>query len=261
MSSEPFFGSKLKIDRAKQHVQQLSMEIKAFVEANPIGLIREDHAKSGQHRWRVTGVKALPPIWSCYIGDAVHNLRSALDLLVCALVRANRRQVKRKNGFPFSDSAKEFETDGLARVQGASPAAINLIRQLKPYKGGDGNKTLFLIHELDVLDKHKMIIPVGAASIRVAFKLEMPTIPGHPNRIEGFRLSLTPKDRQFPLQDGAVVFAAPIGEFDYDPQLTIQVAFGEGQIVKGEPVIPTLDQLGGFVESVIADFERQQFSS
>lgn len=62
--------------------------------------------------------------------------------------------------------------------------------------------------------------------------------------------------RQFPLQDGAIVFAAPIGEIDYDPQVTIQVAFGEGQIAEGEPMIPTLNQLVDFTERLINIFAK-----
>lgn len=254
-ASDPFIGPRLKVERAKQHVQQLSTDLGSFVKANPIGLIREDNAKTGQSRWRVTGVKPLPLMWSCYIGDTVHNLRSALDLLVCDLVRANGQQVRRKTSFPFSDTRKKFETDGLARIKGVSPTAIRLFQRLKPYKGRNGGKALFLIHELDVLDKHKMIIPVGAGYARIAIKLDAPTLPGRPAP-EGLRISFAPKDRQFPLQDGAIVFAAPIGEIDYDPQVTIQVAFGEGQIAEGEPMIPTLNQLVDFTERLINIFAK-----
>ena len=39
-------------------------------------------------------VMADPPLWwSAIVGDAIHDLRSSLDVLVCELVRAEGNQV------------------------------------------------------------------------------------------------------------------------------------------------------------------------
>jgi hypothetical protein len=39
-----------------------------------------------------------------------------------------------------------------------------------------------------------------------------------------------------------------------DPHFTFGVAFGEGEIVEGEPLVPTLHQLAQFVEGFIESF-------
>ena len=67
-----------------------------------------------------------------------------------------------------------------------------------------------------------------------------------------------PEDRQFPLKDGAEVFrvaaAARGSDMDMNPQFIFEVAFGEGEVVKGKPLIETLHELAQFVESFITLF-------
>ena len=42
-------------------------------------------------------------------------------------------------------------------INRAAPEVVQIIRSLKPYKGG--NEALRAIHDLDIFDKHKTIIP------------------------------------------------------------------------------------------------------
>lgn len=39
-----------------------------------------------------------------------------------------------------------------------------------------------------------------------------------------------------------------------DPKFTIYVAFGEGQIIDGEPILPMLTKFGHLVESAVKPF-------
>ena len=51
---------------------------------------------------------------------------------------------------------------------------------------------------------------------------------------------------------GRVSFA----EFHDAPQFTFEAAFGEGQVVEGQPIFPTVDELVQSTERVIEIFER-----
>jgi len=65
-------------------------------------------------------------------------------------------------------------------------------------------------------------------------------------------------NRQFPLRDGATVFAAPLVQdspFDNDIEIVIELAFGEGQIFDGEPLEPELNKICDFVQGVVNIFE------
>jgi len=72
-------------------------------------------------------------------GDVLHNLRSALDYLVYALIRANGKTPSTSAGFPIFDhepvSQKEknwFDE----KIKDIPDTAQDVIRFLKPYKAG-----------------------------------------------------------------------------------------------------------------------------
>jgi hypothetical protein len=159
--------------------------------------------------------------------------------------------------FPFGKSKQIFEARARETIKGASSAARRLVENLKPYKGGD--EALWRIHELDILDKHKAIIPVGAAYRSFGHTIDMakefPDLEWI-QRAKPVTLFLRPADRQFPLQDGAILLAGVDPEKN-QPQFVFEVAFGEGQIANGEPVIPTLTQMCEFVENIFGIFETK----
>ena len=95
------------------------------------------------------------------IGDAVHNLRSALDILACDLAKLNGQS---DDGvyFPFAKSESELDRQIAGRrFDRAGPAAVAELKALRPYKGG--NTLLRGVHDLDIQDKHQFIIPVDGS--------------------------------------------------------------------------------------------------
>lgn len=75
-----------------------------------------------------------------------------------ALVRLKGKS-ERSVRFPFARSAAEFD-DQLkeSNLRRAGPEVVEAIRSLKPHK--EGNAALRYIHDLDVIDKHQMMLPV-----------------------------------------------------------------------------------------------------
>jgi hypothetical protein len=253
---------RLKIERAKRHIRELAEEIETFFARQPYVILSEDNHARGQRVWKVSVRACVPTDWSAIVGDAIHNVRSSLDLLAvevvrfCDPARASYNHVK----FPFGKSKDVFEARARETIKGASREARTLFDNLKPYKGGD--EALWRIHELDILDKHKAIIPVGASHSAVQIDAMAAFRQEFPDRAKGlpaFPIGLRPADHQFPLQDGAEVFAAPLGgdPFEDDVKFMFEIAFGEGQIVDGEPVVPALTQMRQFVEDIFDLFERR----
>jgi len=261
-------GYRIKIKRAERHVRELAAECQAFIAREPYSIYTDDDAGTGQRVWKLKVNECVPAEWSAIVGDAIHNIRASLDLLMVAVVRRcdPGRQSYNHVHFVIRETRDEFQASLPKNIKGASAEAQRLVEELKPYKGG--NEAFWRLHQLDVLDKHKAIVPVGAAhrSVGVTFNTnrklaEMLAEKGiKVNPAPMPPVFLRPADRQFPLHDGAELFRAPLNQdlpFEEDPQFKVEIAFGEGQIVDGEPVVPALAQLGQFVEGVFNVFERR----
>jgi hypothetical protein len=79
----PFEASKLKIERANTHIQELEMSISAYFSENPCVLVVEPFPGMDSirnHAWIARIRKPVPQFLSAIIGDTVHNLRTALAL-------------------------------------------------------------------------------------------------------------------------------------------------------------------------------------
>ena len=105
----------------------------------------------------------VPRVVSSLIGDCVHNLRAALDLMACDLVRLNGGSDENVN-FPFPKHAKDFDREiNRKNMNRASLDVVELIKTLQPYEGG--NKLLRAIHVMDIQDKHRALLPtIGMVS-------------------------------------------------------------------------------------------------
>jgi hypothetical protein len=89
VATDPLLGPKLKVQRAMHHLSDLETALKAFFETGLYELVTDTDPKTGDEVFRVRIHKCIPGEVSIIAGDIVHNLRSALDQMICGLVRAN----------------------------------------------------------------------------------------------------------------------------------------------------------------------------
>jgi hypothetical protein len=137
---------------------------------------------------------------SLLIGDVLHNLRSALDLLAFALASAYTKplpeEFAERSEFPiFGDEDREGNRgigstrfhertkkglptarSGLAKIAGWHPDAQAAVERLQPYQRGNEFRSdpLWLLHELDRVSKHRLLhagVAVGAGNL---LRLEPP---------------------------------------------------------------------------------------
>lgn len=135
--SIPLQGPRLKVARAKRHIEEIWNTWVEHVQSDAYTKTEEISPDGTQKIHRVRVHKCIPPEFSGIIGDAAHNLRSALDQLVCELIRANHNQPRTRSGFPVATSAKRFEEAVVSKIGGVSPKAERFIRRLKQYNGGN----------------------------------------------------------------------------------------------------------------------------
>jgi hypothetical protein len=121
-----------KITRAKQHIQDFQLALKAFHDTNPYRVALKDDAQRGQRIYYVSKADPVPDSLTT-IADVLQNIRSRLDQIAYQLVLSARGGAKPDWDvyYPISRSAThypamrapiDFRTSGSYRaaVQGNS---------------------------------------------------------------------------------------------------------------------------------------------
>src|SRR5215208_6511455 len=88
-----FESSNLKIKRANRHIAEFEAEVSLYWQRRPVRLVVEETPFPSQNNWVIRISEKVPDWWTTIIGDAIHNLRAALDLLTCETVRLNNKEL------------------------------------------------------------------------------------------------------------------------------------------------------------------------
>ena len=178
MTYQPDFRSvRAKIERAKEHRDILEREIQdAFeVESNRVGLRVEFDPESGYHVFRA---RTFPPEdllvrFGLILGDALQNLRAALDHLVWQLSLHERNGRSPRNPttvqFPIKSAPipdvrpEDFMGGKKQALWDVLPRHRAIIEDHQPYKRWHGFPLLYSFLRLQKLtndDKHRLVNPV-----------------------------------------------------------------------------------------------------
>src|SRR5712664_2235925 len=156
-----FKGPRSKIERAKQHISDLHARISDFQASDFYGFVADKHPKTGDDIFHFKETKALPKEDLALItGDALHNLKGALDIAVNEVIFSRLGRYDDFARFPFRKTRDELVTaiKGGLIYQASKAVADLIVDSVKPYKGG--NDALWSLHELNILDKHRLLLPV-----------------------------------------------------------------------------------------------------
>ena len=149
-----------KIARAKEHLDTLHAEAEEFFERTKRHFI----LKSNDHEaWIVHYIEGgVPPIrFGILLGECVFNLRSALDNLVCGLIRTKDTHATCKGTqFPICSSVKQWDKQWKKYLDGVEPAAQRMIRDLQPCfrrSAVPDTDPLSMLNALCNSDKHRAV--------------------------------------------------------------------------------------------------------
>lgn len=252
-----FIPSRLKIDRAKKHISDLKIVLREFGNADPYRLVSEikpcaiesDYVEVCSdpimmHHYRIHSSHPLPDEITLLIGDAVHNLRAALDLLVHPLIIQHGGN-KQFTGFPFEEEPGNYEAALTKGKVAVLPQNLKkVLRSIEAYKGGRG-EDLWHMNRLDIIDKHRLLLSVA--------------------EITGFQGGLTTTGLQF---TGALSNEEPAGYLlvtkdpiipDKEASLTFEVLLNEAKHFPRREVTTLLDDLTGQTLGVVEEFESAVF--
>jgi hypothetical protein len=263
-----FVASRLKTKRAAQHFDELSGEIAAYMATSPLRLTWEAISWSARFdaiyppnsqlvglisRIQVPVPDKLAPI----VGDVVHNLRSALDIMMTEIILGfdpTASAVERQLCFPMWESAADKKKAlRKSNVSRADPMVAKLVEAWEPFRGG--RSRLFTLHELWNLDKHRSIIPVmSGAEYSQSMALSLHEL-GNVDYIDPF-----PTRKQ--VWDGKILIAS-LGDIGPPTGTTVpcacRLALDGDPEVKGYDLLDELNAQIETVNAVLTSFETHDF--
>lgn len=289
--SERFRDAREKIHRADTHISDFVAADKAFRKPRPYALFQEQDPYSlvWWLRHRITR-NVGPELRNLTIiaGDAIHNLRSALDYVIHALLAERRRHrptnsvemarlvalealVKRREkviGFPAHDQAKDLAAIVTKKAEVAGQDAVDLINRIEPCQGGKGH-AIWQLDSLNNIDKHRLLLTVGIGIDAFTTTYRTPTSfveavsrfgakKDMLDLLRGMGMSFHHEIPTVPLEDGAKLMWSntPFSKMDMEVEFTPTIAFNEPKVMQPESVIETLESFRNLVSDLLDDFER-----
>ena len=229
MNHQPAFSQpRQKLRRSASHISGLEDATREYFETDWYSC---DFARSpeGQYSLKVV-VRGSPRDFGLIVGDAVHNLRAALDLLAVEVVARNGGNTKNVY-FPFADAAENL--DEMIKRRNFHRASIEdqaALRQLRPFTGG--NSLLRSLNDLDIQDKHHSLIP--HATFMTSPKISVKTDSnGHPSGFAEGQLKL---------------------EVDPTEKPVVKFTFPQDSVLANDEVVPALWLLHEHVGAIVDKF-------
>lgn len=248
--SDIFEGPRLKVQRADELIEELYGKlVKHFSDhknAFTIALVPVDDLIQVDVRART-----VPPRMSLLLGDAIHNLRSALDHVAVQLVKAANKVPSKNLYFPVSDTLEKFTNrmkEPQTRLFGETVCDV-IQFSIKPYKGG--HPLLWALHQVDIGDKHHDLVPTcgyGEVTIDMAE-------PSSNSKVNDLTIGLESGTGVVPIEMDGVWQITRVHNLNYSVEFPADSTFGS------VPLIKTLRQCSLAVKATINEIEAAHLSA
>ncbi|MBS3650808.1 hypothetical protein KEU06_19535 [Pseudaminobacter sp. 19-2017] len=241
----------LKVDRASKGVRDLN---ELFRERRPFGYFVETNTKTCKRATFAKKNKTVVNEAAIMCGEIIHNLRSALDHVYWEIVSpfASTERERKKVQFPFCEEAGRLQKTVEDRLADrVSPKFFKAIMDLKPHGEPGGNELLYLIDKLDILDKHRLLIPTGDYT-RISEQLLRAQVPDFPQdlSIDCVIFGSNQRDIMWGVPrhvlariDLGGIRPPTLNQFEKELDVPVDIVFEIGGDGTPRPVIPTLHAL------------------
>jgi hypothetical protein len=239
----PLIGPRAKVARAYEHLTALHIERRAFldlIDHRPIGYFDSQH-----NEYVFKSLGPAPPIkWGILVGEFAHNLRSALDNLLWALIEHRGGTPTKSTQFPIYDDEASWDSKKARKARaGVTTSDEILLKEIQPFymapRLGMVPEWMALYHlrELNNSDKHRfvrgvyMITAPGPDALSV-FPPDYPArlIPIRDIEVTGegggWGVSWVPDERT-EIQRTKVRVTGPYPEMKMEGSFVLDVAFNE----------------------------------
>ena len=237
-------GARLKLERAKKHIFDFEFQMRKFLDSEPYTIGAKLKPEISHYMLYIASLEPLPETLALIVGDAIHNLRSALDHLTWQLVLAGGGTPNKNTHFPICETLHQYQSAiGQGEIDKIGVGAEKALRLTQPYETGDD--ALLHIHKFDIADKHRLVITVNSAVNVWGLKQQ--------------NIWLGPVGFHEKSEAGDNLFNIPIDTYDKERKnikIGFDIAFGEAEILAGESVLIVLKAMSDVVDKIICNFER-----
>ena len=222
-----FYGPRLKVERAEQHIGELEDIFVQYV---------RDNVK----RLRGETVPTFPNYTPTVLG-ALHNLRAALDHAYHIVAEAKGAVFDEYRKFPFAEQRQPLEGSIKGHKQKRTTpndeVIAAIVDEIQPYEGG--KLGLYGLHKLDITDKHVVLIPTQSALRIERLDYVDPTGAKHTGAIQGITIV---GDQSKGLEFIGVVGGGHL-VLQGDPKDAFDIRFQKGQPFEGDSILATVRSL------------------
>jgi hypothetical protein len=236
-------------------MKELKAELRSYYATYPYtlaGTYEPKDERGGTFRRRIS-VQPPRPRFFTLVGDVLHELRSALDQLANELVRqagndAGENTVGEINTVPPTPHKRGDKRGkpGPLGIHGkVSERAYEIIEGSQPYRyldfGGDPNlHPLRVLHELNVIDKHRHVAVQGPKFTNAYFAGDFPMIP----------FSWSSRTLSVSEHGTEIELVSDDPEVDVHGRATLQIFLHEVAVGVDSEVVQTLDELWSAVANL-----------
>ena len=243
--TDQFSAARLKIDRAEKHISDLDGAIQRLQEGYTCVIEQEPELRGNMIKYEIVDQLNRSIEIALIAGDAIHNLKAALDFSWVGALSRIGLQSNKYTKFPVAETIDELKSMlGSRKIASVSPALYALVLdEIQPYTAG----RFFVhdLHRLDIADKHKLIIPIvsygGVSGIAVQDEST-----GEIRRGDTYG---------FPINGGFHVDFDNSQSIKDTGKLSVSVMFGKGDGADGFPVIDMLRVISAQMKMIVRQLE------
>ena len=233
---------------ARDHINDLEARIKAFFDRKPYTRVVDYDRDTGQDVHKIRLTARLPGKAAAVAKDAFSNLRDALDHTVYASAVALRPgTTPAKTGFAFAPTAAGVHEKLNRELIDVPPAIRTLVEGLRPYKAGD--QTLWGLNAIRNVKTHRILVPLGAASLVNSLSLTGCRVQG-PSELGYNRWDASKNEVEY-------MRVGRGSEMHYQINASFDVLFGDVEVFGGRQAIATLDEVADKVERILGAIEAE----
>jgi hypothetical protein len=248
-----FQGAKLKIERANEHINDLYLQSREFSKTDPYSILVESNPETGDSVLKISMDQIAPDRMLLTVGDAIHNLRSALDFAMSDIEFDTTGTRDPHTHFPIRPTRNDLVAAINGGLKKKAPEAILnfIVDTIQPYKAGRG-EPIWSLNALDIEDKHRLLIAKKDIT-------HIRTIHCKDGGGEHFTVTewamIHPHVSVYPCIGRKNVQIADKGKASFG------IVFGDGMPFYGKAILPTIRNLSHFISGTLNSLERAWLAS
>jgi hypothetical protein len=158
-----FNAARLKLRRAGEHVTNARTIISELPNLSLSKIEFETATRFHQLEYVIPNGQETAENLALIVGDAIHNFRTALDYAWSGVIEKYcPSALDAHTKFPFYSNKQDLESALKGRgIDAASSILFEaIVNHIKPYRNDGGNDFLCYLHDMDVRDKHNLMLPM-----------------------------------------------------------------------------------------------------